>query len=259
MADQSAFAVTTERIDTPVYRITVGWGDMGRTWVVSLPGSMSPDTVEHVVQTMRRAVGAAVEETRRESAARIVELEREVESRAFDLDPAMVQARNDTLNAELEETRNRLAWFRERERQWSEVSEVARQHLAPFTSVGMCHIRHGLPVMAERLKAALADVERLTKEREAWLDEDTRWMQRVMGLEIELRRVTAERDTLKAKLDAAQRLWESMKADKAERGALKASKTAAPTCERCGTQLDTWCERCDVGKADEPTSEKAGG
>lgn len=65
MADQSTFGITVENIVSPVHRLTVGWGDMGRTWVLSLPGSMAPDAVEAVVQTMRRVVGAAAEDAQR--------------------------------------------------------------------------------------------------------------------------------------------------------------------------------------------------
>lgn len=79
-----------------------------------------------------------------------------------------------------------------------------------------------------RLKDAQAEIVRLraerdalAKEREAWLDEDARWMARVVGLEVEVRKLTEERDAQTAKLVGANAVIERLAA---ERDALKASK-----------------------------------
>lgn len=281
MADQSAFAVTTERIDTPVYRVTVGWGDMGRTWILSLPGAMTPDAVEHVVQTMRRVVGAAVEEERRRYGEQLDELHRGYmqadEAHAHKL--AKVTDEREHAKDALHHVRGMYdnAHCRANVQQQlaedrgiavdilgAELEERIEEIGDDKSSIdGLCGESTEL---RDRLAAAHAEVERLTAERDAlraegasWCDRNTKQIEHITTLASKLRRVTEERDALETKLAAAQRLWESMKADKAERDALKASKPAVPTCVECGGPLDTWCERCTTPDEAERSARKAGG
>lgn len=180
MADQQStaetFAVTSERIEAPSWRVTVGWSSergpaMGRSWVVQLPGSMTPDAVEAVAQTMRRVAGAAVESERRETTARIGA---EVET----LKGMLTKATN-----EREKAKDELQLVREECERWLFKFNVQKQ------------IAEGATKQRDEQTARLADALRSANQ---YRDDYRRLVDERDALERIHEAVVAERDALKA-------------------------------------------------------------